>query len=187
MASRARPQLAGRAGAPSTDGAPVVASQTLADPSEVAAVGRQQLAVIRTTEDLDALLAGRLHPRRGAVRLQLHGVGDDEARRVGDRLTRLRRECGCSLGGKAGLLATLATMAWTVIDLPVGRGEAWLRVSVSVGLILAATACGKLAGIYLARRAIRRETGQLKKRIAGMSSCATTHLSPRGPCAPFGG
>jgi hypothetical protein len=116
--------------------------------------------VLQTASDLEALRAGRLGRPGAPLRIDLPGLAEDEARRVADRLTRLRTACGCTLGTWFGIAALAAAILWQLLSPPEGMTIA-MRIGVSFAMVVVGVAAGKMTGLLHARLALRRELDAL--------------------------
>jgi len=131
----------------------------------VATTQDRPIVIVRTATDLAALRSGRLRPRHRGLRLELPGIGDEDARRSADRIAALRNDCGCSVGTWFLLPATCAVGAWLWMGGPGGPDHLVPRMGVSLAVVVAAAGLGKAAGVLRSRREMRREIDRVARRM----------------------
>lgn len=125
-------------------------------------VGSETL--VRTLADLTALRRWRSPPRVTALRLDLPGLGDDEARATATRLVSLQRECGCAMGALFAYPTAAVVVVWQVARPPAWATQLGIRIGVSLAIVIVAGVAGKLLGIGNARLTLRRELTALIER-----------------------
>jgi hypothetical protein len=115
-------------------------------------IGARAETVVRTAADLAAFRRGQLPVRFGALRLELPGMSDDEARVTMARLLGLQRECGCAMGALLAYPTTALVVVWQIVSAPVWASSLIARIGVSVAIVMAAGMAGKFLGVTRARR-----------------------------------
>lgn len=119
--------------------------------------------VLRSANDVQALLSGRLPPREDA--LILEGLPPDESTQRAARLQALRSECGCGMGAACALTGLALVVAWAVVQPPVGIGPQLGRGVVSLAAVMTAGGLGKATSLTRARRALRTELRAVRDRL----------------------
>ena len=133
--------------------------------------------VIRSAVELAALRAGRLRPRKGALRFELPGLDPAEGRRSAERITKLRNECGCRTGSWFAYPAVAGVIAWAVIDPPAASAGILQRLGISLGLVFVAATIGKVVGLTRAFRSVRREIDRISEQVAGHRGAPSNDLA----------
>jgi hypothetical protein len=132
----------------------------LADPRAVIRVDAIPPIVVRSHDHLARLAAAGGGGPAAPIVLEVPNLEPARAHELGERLTRLRSECGCAAGAKAMWGATLVVFVALVLGYGWSTGLLVRLPLVVVAAVVGAIG-GKAVGIALARRAYSRELTRL--------------------------
>jgi hypothetical protein len=117
--------------------------------------------VLRNAEDVRAVRRSRRLYARHPIVFQLPELAEPDADSLARRVNEYRDECGCSLGAKWMTAALILAGAWLALRPSVAAPAPPVRVAIALLFVLASAGTGKVLGIVLAHRKLRRVFDQL--------------------------